>query len=111
MAELARYALPGIIVLTSVGAFFMCLLVIRYGFSGQMQEDLDEEAAHRLLMTRFGHAAAAVCFAGAALLAIIVLAQGAMTRPVPVAQALAPTAPPNTAALDQQAKDIDQLRD
>jgi len=111
MAELARYALPGIIVLTSVGAFFMCLLVIRYGFSGQIQEDLDEEAAHRLLMTRFGHAVAAVCFAGAALLAIIALGPGATSRSAPVAQAVVPAAPQNTAALDQQAKEIDQLRD
>jgi hypothetical protein len=68
MASLAPYALPGIIVLTSAGAFLMCLLVIRYGFT-PLEED-PEEAAHRLFLTRLAHAAAAVCFAGAALLAV-----------------------------------------
>ncbi|HXG16759.1 MAG TPA: hypothetical protein VNK50_10950, partial [Calidithermus sp.] len=68
MASLAPYALPGIIVLTSAGAFLMCLLVIRYGFT-PLDED-PEEAAHRLFLTRLAHAAAAVCFAGAALLAV-----------------------------------------
>jgi hypothetical protein len=67
MASLAHYALPGIIVLASVGAFLMCLAVIRYGFA-PLEEDPD--AARRLFLTRVAHAAAAVCFAGAALLAV-----------------------------------------
>jgi hypothetical protein len=68
MASLAHYALPGIIVLASLGAFLMCLAVIRYGFA-PLEEDSDE-AARRLFLTRLAHAAAAVCFAGTALLAI-----------------------------------------
>ncbi|HXG04883.1 MAG TPA: hypothetical protein VNO23_15900 [Candidatus Binatia bacterium] len=68
MTSLAHYALPGIIVLASVGAFLMCLSVIRYGFA-PLEEDPDE-VARRLLVTRLAHAAAAVCFAGTALLAV-----------------------------------------
>src|SRR5262244_1964104 len=90
MLGLTRYALPGIIVLTSVGAFLMCLQVIRYGF-GSREIDLDTDEAQRLAMTRIGHAVAAVCFAGAALLAVVAL-PARMPRPQPVAQAPAPSA-------------------
>jgi hypothetical protein len=68
MASLAHYALPGIIVLASAGAFLMCLAVIRHGLT-PLEEDPDE-AARRLFITRLAHAAAAVCFAGTALLAV-----------------------------------------
>jgi len=83
MSTLARYALPGIILASAVGAFIMCLLVLRYGFVAD-EEDLDERAG-RLMVTRFGHAVAAVCFATAAMLAVVAMSVGpaAMTGPVP----------------------------
>jgi len=111
MGGVTQYALPGIIVLTSVGAFLMCLLVIRYGF-GSREIDVDDDEARRLAMTRIGHAVAAVCFAGAALLAVVALAARTPSRPQPTAQA--PTPPAATvpaAALDDQAREIARLRD
>src|SRR5262249_4944680 len=109
MAGLAGYALPGIIVLTSVGAFLMCLLVIRYGFGGrEMETDGD---ARRLLMIRVGHALAGVCFAGAALLAVVALP--ALTRPpaLPAAPMAVPAPATPAAARDEQAQEIGRLRD
>ena len=109
MAGLARYALPGIIVLTSVGAFLMCLLVIRYGFGGREMETDDD--ARGLVMIRAGHAVAGVCFAGAALLAVVALP--ALSRPPapPAAKAAPPEPTLPTAALDEQAQEIARLRD
>lgn len=77
MASLGQYALPGIIVLSALGALIMCLLVFRYGFTAPGEEDLDE-AAHRLFVTRFGHALVGVCFAAVAMLAVV--AFSAQTR-------------------------------
>src|SRR5207244_7301342 len=111
MGGLTQYGLPGIIVLTSVGAFLMCLLVIRYGF-GSREIDVDDDEARRLAMTRIGHAVAAVCFAGAALLAVVALPARTQPRPQPVAEAPAPPAPVGrAAALDEQAREIARLRD
>lgn len=70
MASLGQYALPGIIVLSALGAVIMCLLVFRYGFT-TVSEEAPEEAAHRLFVTRFGHALVGVCFAAAAMLAVV----------------------------------------
>jgi hypothetical protein len=70
MASLGQYALPGIVVLSAFGALIMCVLVFRYGFTMPADED-EDEAAHRLFITRFGHALAGVCFAVAAMLAVI----------------------------------------
>src|SRR3989449_5923119 len=111
MAGLARFAVPGITVRTSVGAFLMGLLVIRYGF-GSREIDVDDDEARRLAMTRIGHAVAAVCFAGAALLAVVALPARTVPRPQPVAEAPAPPAPVGpAAALDEQAREIARLRD
>ncbi len=107
MASLAPYALPGIIVLTSAGAFLMCLLVIRYGFT-PLEED-PEEAAHRLFLTRLAHAAAAVCFAGAALLAVAAWS----ARSVPAGAAGRGAGPAEAAGLEaevrEQAREILRL--
>src|SRR3989442_3692282 len=72
VAALAQYALPGIIVVSALGAFIMCLQVFRYGFTAGGDEDLDD-APHRLFVTRFAHALAALCFASAAMLAVLAL--------------------------------------
>src|SRR5262245_41489313 len=104
MGGVTQYALPGIIVLASVGAFLMCLPVIRYGF-GSREIDVDDDEARRLAMTRIGHAVAAVCFAGAALLAVVALPARTQPRPQPVAEAPAPPAPVGPAvALDEHAR-------
>src|SRR5262249_62380626 len=85
MLGLTRYALPGIIVLTSVGAFLMCLQVIRYGF-GSREIDLDTDEAQRLAMKRIRHAVAGVCFPAAAPLAVV----APPPRPPPPAPPVAP---------------------
>jgi hypothetical protein len=93
MALFAQYALPGIIVLSALGAIIMCLLVVRYGLVPDVDGDEDlEEVEHRQVVTRLGYAAAAACFACVAILAVIAMA--ARTAP-PVsagAQAAAPRA-------------------
>src|SRR5256884_8156796 len=71
---------------------FRSLLVIRYGF-GSREIDVDDDEARRLAMTRIGHAVAAVCFAGTALLAVVALPARTQPRPHPVAEAPAPPAP------------------
>lgn len=88
----------------------MCLLVIRYGFTSREME-LDDEEARRLAMIRIGHAVAAVCFAGAALLAIVALP--ARTAPRTSSAAEIPSPSPSTVppALEEQAQEIARLRD
>src|SRR2546429_8294707 len=90
---------------------FRSLLVIRYGF-GSREIDVDDDEARRLAMTRIGHAVAAVCFAGTALLAVVALPARTQPRPQPVAEAPAPPAPVvPAAARDEQAREIARLRD
>src|SRR5262249_58955105 len=60
MAGLAGDALPGIIVLTSVGGFLVCLLVIRLRFCGREMETDDD--ARRPLIIPVGHAPCRACF-------------------------------------------------
>lgn len=107
MASLAHYALPGIIVLASAGAFLMCLLVIRYGFA-PVEEDPDE-AAGRLFSTRLAHAAAAVCFAGAALLAVAAWSARGASAQVPARGADADALGELQARLGEQAREIARL--
>lgn len=107
MASLAHYALPGIIVLASAGAFLMCLLVIRYGFT-PLEED-PEDAGRRLFLTRLGHAAAAVCFAGAALLAAAAVSARGAPAPVAARGADADTLDEVQARLGEQAREIARL--
>jgi hypothetical protein len=52
MASLGQYALPGIVVLSALGAVIMCLLVFRYGFTSPGEDDPDE-AAHVASQRRF----------------------------------------------------------
>lgn len=104
MAALAPYALPGIIVVTALGAFITCLLVIRYGFRSDGDEEADEIDRRRYI-TRLGQAVAAVCFAAAALLAVLVMGApwSEPRRVTVVAEAPAPAA-------DQIANLVDEVR-
>lgn len=84
MHAFAHVALLGVVVASALGALVMCLLVAAYGFPSPRAESTgdDEGAAgpdstRRLLLTRLGHAAAAVCFAAAGILAVLVLVQQA----------------------------------
>ncbi len=69
MAALALYALPGIVVSSALGALIIAILLLRYGFTPDAEEDPDE-ADHRLFVLRCGHALVAMCFACAAILAV-----------------------------------------
>lgn len=84
MHAFAHVGLLGVVVASALGALVMCLLVAAYGFPSPRAESTgdDEGAAgpdptRRLLLTRLGHAAAAVCFAAAGILAVLVLVQQA----------------------------------
>jgi hypothetical protein len=67
----APYLLSAIIVVSALGALIVSLVVARYGLP--TGDEGPETAARRLLATRVGHAAAAVCFAAVAILAVVAL--------------------------------------
>jgi hypothetical protein len=72
------WALPAVILTSALGALLMCLLVFRYGFPGADEAPPSAaEASRRLLLTRFGHAAAGVCFAISAILGLVALVERA----------------------------------
>jgi hypothetical protein len=68
MGSLVRYALPALVVVSSIGAFAMCIMVFRHGLPGH--EDDPERHARALNALRFGHAFAALWFAVTAVLAV-----------------------------------------
>jgi len=69
MSPSAHTALVVSIAASAVGALVMCLLVARYGLVSASEED----RGRALLITRFGHALAGVCFAATGILAIVAL--------------------------------------
>ena len=69
MPPSAHTALVVSIVASAVGALVMCLLVARYGLTSASSE----EGERGLLVTRFGHALAGVCFAATGILAVVAL--------------------------------------
>jgi hypothetical protein len=83
MPPLAHAALAASIVLSALGAVIVCLLIVAYGFT-PAGEETPLRATRRLFVTRIGHAAAAACFAGTAILLAVVLAQS-MHAPAPPA--------------------------
>lgn len=101
MSALIRYALPGIIVLSALGALLMSLLVVRYGFPTGDEDP--GESNRRLLVTRVGHALAGVCFAAAAILAVVALP----------ARVPAPAAPgtADAGAVARLAEDVRRIED
>lgn len=80
MPPSAHTALVVSIVASALGALVMCLLVARYGLTPTSGED----AERGLLVTRFGHALAGVCFAATGILALVALvAPTREPRPAP----------------------------
>ncbi|HUF91450.1 MAG TPA: hypothetical protein VMR23_03680, partial [Candidatus Limnocylindria bacterium] len=73
MSQLAYSALTAVIFTSAAGALVMCALVFKYGFTPSPDE-LPSAAARRVLITRLGHALAGTCFATAAILAVVTLA-------------------------------------
>src|SRR5512145_2696173 len=70
MSSSAHAALVVSIIASALGALIMCLLVARYGLSPAPREDAGA-AARRLLITRFGHAFAGVCFVATGMLSLV----------------------------------------
>jgi hypothetical protein len=80
MPPSAHTALVVSIVASALGALVMCLLVARYGLTTASGEN----AERGLLVTRFGHALAGVCFAATGILALVALvAPTREARPAP----------------------------
>lgn len=80
MPASAHTALVVSIVASALGALVMCLLVARYGLSTSRGDDPERG----LLVTRFGHAFAGVCFAATGILALVALvAPTREARPAP----------------------------
>ncbi len=87
MSPLVYSALTAVIFTSAAGALVMCLLVFKYGFQPSPDE-LPSASVRRLFITRLGHALAGTCFATAAILAAVTLADLARVAP-PTAAALA----------------------
>lgn len=104
MERWVGYAVPAIIVVTTLGAIVMCALVLAYGFAQETEEE-PEERLRRLFVTRLGHAFAAACFALAAVLGSVVLLQ----RP-PGTTATAPPAPRSDAETAELRREVETLR-
>ena len=68
------------ILASALGALIMCLLVMRAGFSPTGANP--EREARDILIARFGHAAAGVCFATTVILATVMIARPAARPPV-----------------------------
>src|SRR5438552_2765874 len=71
------------ILASALGALVMCLLVLRYGFMPILETN-PARADRDLLVTRLGHAAAGVCFATSAILAVVYIARAPAPRAGPV---------------------------
>jgi hypothetical protein len=91
-------ALPALVVVTGLGAFLMCVLVLRYGTGRQ---DGDPESDRRALaVLRAGHGVAAVGFAIATGLGVLALREGVppgATDGPPAAAVAAGPRPPSQA--------------
>ena len=80
MPQSAHTALVVSIVASALGGLIMCLLVARYGLTPSRRQDTERG----LLVTRFGHALAGVCFAATGILSLVALfAPSRESRPVP----------------------------
>jgi hypothetical protein len=89
MPPLAYTALTASIVLSALGAVVICLLTAFYGFTREGEES-PARAARRTLLTRVGHAVAAACFAGTAILLAVVVSQPPRSPATPAADARVP---------------------
>ena len=96
MPPSAQAALVISIVASALGALVMCLLVARYGLTPPAGETGDA-AARRLMVTRFGHAFAGVCFVATGVLGLVAVI--VQTRELP------PPAPPSVVVRPDPAVD------
>lgn len=94
MESVARYALPVLIAVTSLGAFVMCILVFRFGLPGGDEEP--ETRGRSLWALRFGHAFAAIMFAVAAVLGVAAARRGPMFSTLTVGDGPGPSVPAST---------------
>jgi hypothetical protein len=104
MPALAPAALAISVVLSALGAVVLCVLVVLYGFT-PADDEPPGAAVRRLLVARFGHVLAAVCFAATAALIAVVLAQPR----APVVTAADARVPVLTTRLGEQASRLAQV--
>jgi hypothetical protein len=101
VSPMAQYALTGNIVASVIGAVVLCAVIVRYGFVSPLDEP--DSMIRRLLFTRLAHTLAAVCFAMAAGLGVLVYALSSHTPAAPAAaSAAAPPARDDIMALDSR---------
>jgi len=85
MPQFAQVSLAAALLLSALGAVIVCALVILYGFTGP-EDEPPIRAAHRVMLTRIGHALATTCFAATAILIGMVLVRVARSNTPLVAQ-------------------------
>lgn len=81
MHPFSHLALPGVILISALGALIMCVLVLLYGFPSPRGEEDDSGALRRLVITRLGHAAAGVLFTMVILFTVVHVARQAREGP------------------------------
>jgi hypothetical protein len=107
MMALTPYTLPGIIIVSALGALIVALLLFRYGF-GPYEDEEPEDSERRLLIVRVGHGAAALCFASAAILAVAAWT----ARPLDgVAAPASAVAPADGAQIEQLTAELQRLEE
>jgi hypothetical protein len=106
VTPMAQYALTGNIVASVIGAIVLCVVIVKYGFVSPLDEP--DGMIRRLLFTRLAHTVAAVCFALAAGLGVLVyaLTSHAPAAPAPAARATSPGRD-DIAALDARVGSIE----
>ncbi|HEU4368908.1 MAG TPA: hypothetical protein VFV05_11865 [Methylomirabilota bacterium] len=119
MPALAPAALAVSVILSALAAVVLCVLVVLYGFTPAGEEP-PGAAARRQLVTRLGHAVAAVCFAATAIVIAVILAQPPRPAAPPVAPVEARVPAPGTRLDAQESRlaqaearldDLERLRD
>jgi hypothetical protein len=100
VSPMAQYALTGNIVASVIGAVVLCAAIVRYGFVSPLDEP--DGMIRRLLFTRLAHTLAAVCFAVAAGLGVLVYALSSHVPATPAVTNAASAARDDIAALDSR---------
>jgi hypothetical protein len=108
MPPSAHVALVVSIVASALGALVMCLLVARYGLTPAAHEGT-AAAARRLILTRFGHAFAGVCFVATGILGLVAVTVQTRRVPAPPPEVVVQPDPAAEARVRELASEIKAL--